>query len=200
MSSETPKEAVEASEDRFERLESLVRRASRVEGRVVAVETQLANASSAVDGETGDTVAGLCQGIRSDVEALQGAASSFLDAEADSRALYSMTSVFTSDLSEVAAHLPEGGELGRDLEPFAETFEQVCGFFERELELLQAALVLEAGFGEPSVDSLEEGEVTSEAIVSRIEDLQAQRKSVAAALDEEGGMEGFELTETAFFG
>lgn len=200
MSSETPKEAVEASKERFERLESLVRRASRVEGRVAAVETQLANVRPAAEGETGDTVATLCEGIRSDVEALQGTAASFLDAEADSRALYSMTSVFTSDLSEVAAHLPDGGELGRDVEPFAASFEQVCTSFERELELLQAALVLEVGVGEPSLDGPEELEMTSEALVSRIEELQAERKSVAEALDEEGDMAGFELTETAFFG
>jgi hypothetical protein len=43
-------------------------------------------------------------------------------------------------------------------------------------------------------------EMTSEALVSRIEDLQVERRSVAEALDEDGGIAGFEPTETAFFG
>ncbi|MFC6954793.1 hypothetical protein [Halorubellus litoreus] len=198
MTPDTPKEAVEESKDRFERLETLVRRASRVAGRVDAVETQLANARGGMEAETADAVAALCEGIRSDVETLDGVASEFLDAEADSRALYSMTSVFTSDLSEVAAHLPEGGELGQDVEPLAETFDEVCGLFERELELLQVAIHLEAGTGKPSVDG--DVELTSEAVVSRVEELQAERKSVSAQLDDETGMAGVELTETAFFG
>lgn len=199
MTPETPKEAVEESMERFERLEELVRRASRVEGRLDAVETQLENARDGMDAETADTVAALCDGIRADVERLAGVASEFLDAEANSRALFSMTSVLTSDLSEVAEHLPEGSDFGQNVEPFAATFEEVCGLFERELELLQAAIDLEGGAGEPSLDGEGDVDLTSEAVVSRVEELRAERKSVSDELEHDEGMGRIELTETAFF-
>lgn len=185
--------------DRFERLEGLVRRASRVAGRLDAVERQLETFDGAVADETSETVRELCEGIRTDVAAMVEMASSFLDREADSRALYSMTSVFTSDLSEVAAHLPEGGDLGHDVEPFAATFEEVCEFFERELELLGAALALEVGVEESAINEGGDVASTSEAVLERLAELQAERQSVAEQLADEGEIAEFELTETAFF-
>ncbi|WP_323677625.1 hypothetical protein [Halorubellus sp. PRR65] len=198
MSPDTPREAVEESADRFGRLETLVRRTSRIEGRVDAVEDQVETAGDSISDETRESIAELCANIRSNAVTMRTDASEFLDTEADFRALISMTSVLTSDLSEVAEHAPGDSDLGQEVEPFASAYDDVCDTLEREITLLQAVIAHELDHGEPSVDE-DEVEMTPSELLSKLKEIQAERGSVSERQDDQSGPAAFELTETAFF-
>lgn len=198
MSPKSPKESVEASKDRFTRIEELVKRGSRIQGQVEAVEQQISHEDDALPAEIQDTLAVACDTIRSDATTLQDTASEFLSFEADSRALVSIVAVFTSDLSEVEEYHPEG-DLSRDIEPFANRFDDLCDLLELEVELIQAVIALKIDGGETSFDLENTKDMSIDSLLSRIEEVQSERQSGLSKLNEHGEFSEFELTQTAVF-
>lgn len=198
MPLETPKEAVEACNDRFDRIEELLRRSSRVIGQVESLEHQIAHVEEKLSTETQDALKMFCENIRSDLTTLQETASQFLYFESDHKALCSMVSIFTSDLSDVEEYHPEG-DFGRDLEPFATKFDEVCDILEREIELIQAVTLLEIDVGEPSIENIDTTDMSTDSLLPIIEEMQSERQSVSEEMEANNEIKRFNLTETDFF-
>lgn len=199
MSLETPQEAVEASKDRFDRAKSLHKQAADIEGQVKAIESRIERMEDTLSEEVVDGLNRSCANLRSDATTLQTVASEFLDAEPNVQALLSMVATYTSDLSEAVEMLPDGRELGPDIEPVATEFEDLCELIEFEVRLVQAVLKLAQDAGGPSIDDSDGEEETLVSMISKLEEMQSKRQANMKRIDEKKPFSDFELTETAFF-
>jgi len=198
MSPETPKEAFEASKDNASRLEEFLRRGSRIEGQIEALEYQITLVEQQLPAEIQDTLVMLYEQTQSDATTIQEIASDLLQFEAGLQTVYSLDAALTRDASESEEYQSKIGDLGCDFESVATALDDVCHILEIEIKYIQAIIHLETDAEEMPVEDIDTIDVSTDSLLSRVEKNQSKRKFLFQRMEENSG-EQFDITETKLF-